>query len=95
MLDKILKVALILLAAALISMAVRGVPVELVIAGPSSSGGIPLDINGVGGGSGRYELATATNGVGTVFVTRMDRWTGTVEVFSMDQGGRLVPADKK
>lgn len=95
MLDNFLKGTLILLALAIVTMAIRGVPVELVIAGPSSTSGIPLQISGVGGDGGRYELATATNGLGSVFVTRLDRWTGTIEVFFMDQNGKLVPADKK
>ena len=95
MLDKLLKCALILLALAIVSMTIRGVPVRLVIAGPSSSSGMPLQISGVGGDGARYELATATNALGSVFVTRLDKWTGTVQVFFLDQNGKLSPVDKK
>jgi hypothetical protein len=95
MLDRILKGTLVLLAVTLIAVTVKGIPVQLVIAGPSSSSGIPLDISGGRSPGGRYQMATATNGLGTVFVTRMDTWTGTVEVFSMNIDGKLVPAEKK
>lgn len=94
MLDKVLKSALVLLAGALVAVAMQGVPVRLVIEGPSSSAGIPLHISGVGSESGRYEIATATSGGGTVFVTRMNRSTGTIEVFEIDMHGKLVPTDK-
>lgn len=96
MLDNVLKVALVLLAVVIIGWAWRGVPVEVVIAGPSSSsGGVPVSVSGVGGGRDRFDVATATNGVGTVFVTRVDKWTGDVEVFRMDLEGKLTPVDKK
>lgn len=96
MFDRLAKVALILAALALIKMAWTGLSIDLAIVGPSSSsGGIPLSVSGVGGDGGRFEVATATNGVGTVFVTRIDRWTGAVEVFALDADGRLVPVDKR
>lgn len=89
--DGVLKGLLALLAVLLIVLMWRGVTVRLVVRGDGSST-VPLHVAGVSGGSdGNFALQTVTRDNGAVYVTRMNKHTGELQVFFLDDQGNLQP----
>lgn len=90
MLDQGFKVLVLLIGVVLVAILWRGVPVQLQVIGPmSSSGGIPISVF-TAGDAQRYEMQAATDGTGTVVITRLDKMSGTIEVFELERIGRKL-----
>lgn len=93
--DGVLKGLLALLAVLLIVLMWRGVTVRLVVRGEGSSS-VPLRVIGdFGGSDGNFALETVTRDNGAVYVTRMNKHTGELQVFFLDNQGNLQPVDQQ
>lgn len=90
--DGALKGILVLIAVLLVALLLRGMTVRLTVAGESGSD-IPLFISG--GQQSQFELQTTTRPNGAIYITRLNKQQGTMEVFSLDDNGQLTPVDQK
>lgn len=91
MADKIFKGVAILLGILLLVVLWRGVPVRLSLL----NSGIPLHVSGISTpNNGEFEMVTVPYGPGG-YVLRLDRYTGKIDVFHLDDQGKLTPTDSK
>jgi hypothetical protein len=90
--DGALKGILLVIALLLVALLWRGITVRLTVAGESGSD-IPVFVTG--GQQAQFELQTATRPNGAMYITRLNKQQGTVEVFSLDDNGKLTPVDQQ
>jgi hypothetical protein len=74
-----------------------GSPLQLQIVGPFQSGGasgIPLALNMSTPADARYDVEVATDSQG-VLITKIDKYTGSLEIYRVDADGKLKLSDRK
>lgn len=74
-----------------------GSPLQLQIVGPFQSGansGIPLALNMSTPADARYDVEVATDNQG-VLITKVDKYTGSIEIYRVDADGKLKLSDRK